>query len=182
MRSSPVRLAQIGQAVLDLRHERADQLRGIVPVVRAATNEVMRHRGTGRLAPRQPGREQRALAHPRTAGDHRPAIGRAVDQQLIELGQEPRAADARLASDEELRPRLITSLRKSLPQRRRQVPPKGGQTGSIGDRLAALWTRCFPPAHARIASALDGMRFISNFLKNQQLATPLTSRQSVRRS
>ena len=81
------------EALLELRHQRADELRRIVPVVRTSANEVMRHHGAGRLAPRQPRREQRALAHPRPAGHHDPALGCALDQLLIELGQQRGAPD-----------------------------------------------------------------------------------------
>ena len=73
-RRPPARAAS-GNRVLDLRHQRADQLRRIVPVVLASADEVMRHHGAGCLAPRQPRREHRALAHPRPAGHHDPAIG-----------------------------------------------------------------------------------------------------------
>lgn len=93
-----LRFAQCREAVLELHHQRADQLRGIVPVVLAAADEVMRHRGAALLAARQPRRQDRALAHPRTAGDHDPVVAIAVDQQLIKAGQQLRAADELLVS------------------------------------------------------------------------------------
>jgi hypothetical protein len=58
-----------------------------------STAEVMRHHGAGCLAPRQPCREPRALAHPRAAGHHDPVIRSVLDQQLIEPGQQRGTAD-----------------------------------------------------------------------------------------
>jgi hypothetical protein len=53
---------------------------------------------SGGLAPRQPGRKQRALAHPRPAGHHDPAAGGVLDQELIEPRQQRGAPDeARVA-------------------------------------------------------------------------------------
>jgi hypothetical protein len=48
----------------------------------------MRHRAACRLAPREPGREHRALAHPRPAGHHDPAVDGAREEQLVEPGQQ----------------------------------------------------------------------------------------------
>ena len=93
-----LRFAQHRKAVLQLRHQRADQLRRVVPVVLTAADKVMRYRRAGRFAARQPRRQDRALAHPRTAGDHDPAVAIAVDQQLIEAGQQRRAANELLVA------------------------------------------------------------------------------------
>jgi len=57
---------------------------------------MMRHHGARRLASRQPRRQDGALAHPRAAGDHHPAIAAAVDQQRIEPHQQRFAPDERL--------------------------------------------------------------------------------------
>jgi hypothetical protein len=70
----------------------------------------MRQHVAGRLAARQPGREERALAHPRPAGDHDPAIGAVRDQELIEPSQQ------RGASDE---PDVSRSFRREVDQPRR---------------------------------------------------------------
>jgi len=72
----------------DLRDQRGRQLRWIVPVILAPADEVMWHRVARGLAPRQPLREQCALAHPRSAGQHDPSIDGLLDQELIELRQE----------------------------------------------------------------------------------------------
>jgi hypothetical protein len=58
----------------------------------------MRHRDACRLAARQPRRQDRALAHARTAGDHDPAVAIAVDQQLIEATQQLRPSDELLVA------------------------------------------------------------------------------------
>src|SRR5262249_28673258 len=78
---------------LDLRDQRADQPRRIVPVRPSAANEVMRHSLAGLLATRQPRREQRALAHTWPAGHHHPSIGWFDEQEPIELDQHPIASD-----------------------------------------------------------------------------------------
>ena len=70
-----LRLALCGEAFLELCHQRANQLRRIIPVVLPAPDEVMRHRHAGRLAPREPRREERALAHPRPTRHDNPAVG-----------------------------------------------------------------------------------------------------------
>ena len=93
-----VRLAQGREPLLDLRHQRADQLRRIVPVVLPPANEVVRHHGAGPLVPREPRREQRALAHSRPAGHHDPAIRVVCGQELIEPGQQHLAADEALVA------------------------------------------------------------------------------------
>ncbi|MEO7730254.1 MAG: hypothetical protein ABIY55_04730 [Kofleriaceae bacterium] len=72
----------------ELRDQRGCELRRIVPVILAPADEMMWHRVARGLAPRQPLREQRALAHPRSAGHDEPAIDGLADQQLIELRQE----------------------------------------------------------------------------------------------
>ncbi|HEX7841793.1 MAG TPA: hypothetical protein VF469_30190 [Kofleriaceae bacterium] len=82
------RLARSREALVDLRNQRGHHLRGVIPVVGAPADEVMRHHGARRLAPRQPRRQDGALAHPGAAGDHDPAIGAALDQQLIEVGHQ----------------------------------------------------------------------------------------------
>ena len=103
-----VRLARTREALVDLRNQRAHHLRGVIPVVRAPANEVMRHHGAHRLAPRQPRRQDGTLAHPRTAGDHHPAIVAAVDQQLIEAGHQ------RVAPDELLVPLPLVAIVERL--------------------------------------------------------------------
>jgi len=57
----------------------------------------------------QPRRQDGALAHPRTAGDHHPAIVAAVDQQLIEAGQQ------RFAPDELLVPLPLVAIVEPVP-------------------------------------------------------------------
>jgi hypothetical protein len=52
----------------------------------------MRHHGARGLAPRQPRRQDGALAHPRATGDHDPSVA-GHEQPLIELRQHVLAPD-----------------------------------------------------------------------------------------
>jgi hypothetical protein len=70
----------------------------------------MRHHSAGRLSPRQPRSEQRALAYARPAGHHDPAIGVVLDQELVEPIQQ------RGASDE---PVVSLAFRREVDQPRR---------------------------------------------------------------
>lgn len=66
--------------------------------------------------PRQPRREQRTLAHARPAGDRHPAIQLAIDQELVEPPQLPRAPDELLV------PLPLHAVVESDPGHPRQAP------------------------------------------------------------
>ncbi len=91
-----IRIALRRVTRLDLRGERAHDLRRLVPAIEPAADEVVRHDPAGRLAPLQPRRQDRALAHAGPTGHHDPAVGLAVDQQPIELREHGLAADEAL--------------------------------------------------------------------------------------
>src|SRR5262249_46800425 len=88
---------------------------------------------TGALAPGQPPREQRALAHTRPAGDEDPAIGAIGDQQLIEPIEEI------VTADESLVALPLDSVVEALPGHPRGASYRGGGcSGSVLDAGAKL--------------------------------------------